>query len=75
MSDIELEHLIKMLNQIADNVALGEADELIAPRVADHVTRFWAASMKQKLMQYADSDGDKLQPAAKQALVLLQQQA
>jgi len=73
MSDTELEHLIKMLNQIADNVAMGEADELIAPRVADHVTRFWAPSMKQKIFQYADGGGEKLCPASRQAIELLQQ--
>jgi formate dehydrogenase subunit delta len=74
MSDTELEHLIKMLNQIADNVAIGESDELVARGVANHVERFWAPSMREKINRYADSDGEKLQAASKLAIELLKTQ-
>ncbi len=67
----ELDHLIKMINQIADNIAIGESDEVAIPRVADHVQRFWARPMKEAITHYAESDGVGLRPAAKAALSLL----
>ena len=73
MSDSELEHLIKMLNQIANNVAIGESDELVARSVANHVEKFWAPSMREKINRYAESDGEKLQSVSKQAIALLRQ--
>ena len=39
MAGTELQHLIKMMNQISDNMALTENDELAAARVADHIKR------------------------------------
>ncbi len=70
-NDAELDHLIKMINQIADNIAIGESDELAIPKVADHVQRFWARSMKEAITHYAEHDGVELRPAARAALLLL----
>ena len=71
MSVTELEHLIKMINQIADNVTTSESDEIRAQNVAAHVQRFWAPSMRNTLKAYADSDGEKLQPIALMAVTCL----
>ena len=39
----EIEHLVKMANQIADNFSFhGDAEK----RTADHLRRFWAPSMR-----------------------------
>lgn len=70
-TSMEIDHLIKMINQIADNIAIGENDDVAAPKVADHVKRFWARPMKEKIIQYAESDGESLQPAARVAISLL----
>ena len=64
----ELEHLIKMINQIASNIAIGEDEEVAAAKVADHVKRFWAKSMKQQITAYVEDGGDQLQPAASNAV-------
>ena len=72
MSSTELEHLIKMINQIADNIAIGESDDAAAIKLADHIKRFWARSMKEQIFRYAESDGEKLQPVVLKALSLLQ---
>tara|TARA_B110000014_G_C19921487_1_gene476736 strand:+ start:495 stop:734 length:240 start_codon:yes stop_codon:yes gene_type:complete len=64
----ELEHLISMINQIAGNIAIGQSDEVAAEKVADHVKRFWAKSMKQKIIAYLEGGGDDLQPAASAAV-------
>ena len=66
MSSIELEHLIKMLNQIADNVVIADEDE--AQCVAIHVNKFWTRSMKETVAQYAREDGSELKPAALNAV-------
>ena len=71
MSSIELDHLIKMSNQIADNIAIGANDSTTASKVADHITRFWARPMKEQIIHYAASDGNRLNPIAKMAITLL----
>lgn len=73
MSNTELEHLIKMINQIADNIAIGESDESASVQLASHIKRFWARSMKQKIISYAQHDGEKLQPLVHKALAQLAQ--
>ena len=71
MTSTELEHLIKMINQIADNVTTSESDEVRAQNVAAHLKRFWAPSMRTTLRSYAGTDGDLLQPIAQRAVELL----
>ncbi len=52
----ELQQLIKMANQIADNFAFhDDAQE----RVADHLQRFWAPQLREKLAAHiADGASD-----------------
>lgn len=71
MSATELNHLIKMINQISNNIAPGEDDNVAAPKVADHIKRFWAPHMKQQVIEYAQNDGAELQPTAMAAISLL----
>lgn len=68
MSNTELEHLIKMINQIADNIAIGESEDSASTQLASHIKKFWARSMKEKIISYADSDGEKLRPVARKAV-------
>jgi formate dehydrogenase subunit delta len=68
MSATELDHLIKMINQIADNIAIGDDDTLTAPQVTNHLNKFWARTMKEKIIAYAASDGDQLNSVAKIAV-------
>lgn len=71
MSAVELDHLVKMINQIADNIAIGESEMETAPRVVDHVNRFWARPMKEQIIAYADIDGEQLNAVAKRAIAQL----
>ena len=70
MVDSELNHLIKMINQIADNID-SAASNSAEHKVADHIKRFWAPSMKEKIIDYSQCDGERLQPVAKAAISLL----
>lgn len=74
MSSTELEHLIKMLNQIAENLANEEGEDSGAKDVAIHVKKFWAPSMIKTITQYAESDGGNLQATALAAVGLLGKQ-
>ena len=61
----EIEQLIKMANQIADNLVFQDD---AAERTADHLRRFWAPSMRQQLLDYSAAGGDGLKPAARAAV-------
>lgn len=50
----EIEHLVKMANQIADNFSYH--DDQVA-RTADHLKRFWAPPMRRNLAAYVASGG------------------
>ena len=61
----EIEHLVKMANQIADNFSFHED---CVDRIRDHLQRFWAPSMRVKLAEYELSGGDGLKPEVRRAL-------
>jgi len=55
----EIEQLVKMANQIADNFSFHED---AVDRLADHLQRFWAPSMRQKLIDFIEAGGRGLKP-------------
>lgn len=59
MPDAELNNLIRMANQIAANFSFHDDAE---DRVLDHLTRFWAPSMRQSLSAHAVGGGEGLEP-------------
>jgi NADPH-dependent 7-cyano-7-deazaguanine reductase QueF len=61
----EVEQLVKMVNQIADNFSFH--DDAV-DRIADHLLRFWAPSMQKKLIDFDHAHGVELKPAAREAL-------
>lgn len=65
----EVDQLVKMANQIADN--FGFHDDA-ADRVADHLKRFWAPSMRKKLLEFDANRGAALKPVAREALKRLE---
>ena len=68
MMDQELTHLIKMTNQIAAHCAPGEPSSVAADRAANHLTRFWAPSMRLQIKGYLLEDGGLLDDTAKDAV-------
>jgi ABC-type transporter Mla subunit MlaD len=61
----EVDQLVKMANQIADN--FGFHDDAV-DRIADHLARFWAPSMQKKLIDHDKTQGADLRPAAREAM-------
>ena len=65
----EIEQLVKMANQIADNFSFHED---AVDRLADHLQRFWAPSMTKKLLEFQQAGGDGLKPAVVAAVQRLE---
>lgn len=61
----EVEHLVKMANQIAANFSFHDD---AAERIADHLRRFWAPSMRDRLIEHERSGPAGLDPAVREAL-------
>ena len=55
----EIDQLVKMSNQIADNFSFHED---AVDRLADHLQRFWAPSMRKKLIEFLEAGGEGLKP-------------
>lgn len=71
MGNHQLTSLIKMANQIAaNNTHIGD-ETAEAEMVANHLTKFWARSMKQQIREYLEKDGSELLPIAKKAVASL----
>ncbi len=71
MANHQLTSLIRMANQIAaNNKHLGD-ETAEAEMVANHLSKFWARSMKAQIKEYLDSDGSDLLPIAKKAVASL----
>jgi formate dehydrogenase subunit delta len=65
--------LVKMANQIANNVAPGQNQNEVAKATADHLMRFWARSMKKQIISCLDNNNNLLEPAAEDAVYLLEE--
>jgi len=70
--DPQLQSSIRMLNQIAANLTYFADDEQAAAAVASHLNKFWARSMKQQIIAFAEEDEEqKLCTIAQRAVALL----
>jgi len=61
----EVEQLVKMANQISENFSFH--DDAVE-RLTDHLQRFWAPSMRQKLIEFHQSGGSGLMPTVISAI-------
>jgi formate dehydrogenase subunit delta len=68
MTDTETQHILQMANQIAANFSFHE-DQVA--RVADHLNRFWAPSMRASLSAHVAQGGAGLEPVVIEAAGLL----
>ena len=56
--------LVRMANQIAENFDYGAGDDKAADGVLDHLRRFWTPDMKAAIIEYRQSDGASLSKVA-----------
>ena len=68
MSGQQIDHLVKMANQIALN--FGSERDLIqaAARTREHLKKFWTRDMRGQLAAHAEAGGDDLSPCVRQML-------
>ncbi len=67
--------IIKMSNQIADNIGMHLSTEQAADKVVNHIQLFWAKSMKNNLIKYFQEDGAQLGNITKRAVEKLMTKA
>ena len=67
MSANNSEHLVKMANQIVQNIPAATAAARIAS-AASHMDKFWSPLMKKQIGEYLAEGGADLLPEATQAL-------
>ena len=65
----EVEQLVKMANQIAENFSFHDDS---VERLADHLQRFWAPSMRTQLIAFHQNGGPGLKPDVVAAIEQLQ---
>lgn len=63
MSGRQIDHLVKMANQIALNFGELRKPEEAARKTAEHLQKFWTPDMRRQLSAYAEEGGDGLSPA------------
>ena len=71
MSQSEREHLVQMINQIAQNNISAGDEHAVAEVVANHINKFWSRRMKVLLSEQIASGEARLLPAAKLAAGLM----
>lgn len=71
MSHSQLDQLVSMANQIADNNGHQGDETVVADFVALHLKRFWARSMKQQIIDYSKTADNNLNHMAAQAVAVL----
>jgi len=49
---MDVNKLVRMANQIADNFDYGVGDDKAADGVLDHLSRFWTPEMKAAIIEY-----------------------
>lgn len=64
----ELQRLIDMANQIATNLALQGCEEEAVEKIATHIKRFWARSMKEQVIAYSKQMDNDLLPLTQKAI-------
>ncbi|RLA39334.1 MAG: formate dehydrogenase [Gammaproteobacteria bacterium] len=67
MSANSSEHLVKMANQIVQNIPAATAEARIES-AADHIDKFWSPLMKKQIGEYMSEGGENLIPEATAAL-------
>lgn len=67
----QIEHLVKMANQIALNLGAGYEDTEAQERIRNHFSRFWTPQMRRQLTAYW-REGGELAPVVAAALAALE---
>lgn len=62
MSARQINHLVKMANQIALNMAAWGDEAEVAAKTSEHIEKFWTCAMREQLLDFWRADGEDLCP-------------
>ena len=62
MSGTQTDHLVRMANQIALNMAAWGDEEAVARMTGEHIRKFWTPAMRAQLLDYRRAGGGDLSP-------------
>lgn len=68
----QVDHLVKMANQIALNMGAWGDEEAVARKTAEHLEKFWTPDMRELLRTCRTGNGGELSPVAARAMALLE---
>ena len=68
MTGRQAEHLARMANQIAHNLAAWGDESEVARRTGEHLAKFWTPAMREQLLTLARTGEAELHPAVTLAL-------
>ena len=63
MTAKQVEQLVKMSNQIAQNLGAGRDQQLAANKTGEHIIRFWTPAMRAQLLEFWRGGGEGVSPA------------
>jgi len=69
---MDVDKLVRMANQIAANFDYGADEEKVAAGAADHIGRYWTASMRAAVIEGHRQGLLELSPLAARAVELLE---
>ena len=52
---VQIEKLLRMAEQICDNLRFSEDHAAVAEKAAEHINRFWDSRMRNALLDYGES--------------------
>jgi formate dehydrogenase subunit delta len=74
VTDHQLQNLIKMINEISANNLHHGDENVAADLVATHLKKFWARSMKARIIDYEENGGEELSAVSRLAVESLKRQ-
>ena len=63
MTARQIDHLVKMANDIALNMAAWGNEQEVARMTGEHMQKFWTPAMLRQLIEYHRAGGAELSPA------------
>ena len=68
MAAKQIDHLVKMANQIAINTGAHSDAADSMDRTAEHFRKFWTPAMREQITDYWQGGGENLEPVVADAL-------
>ena len=70
----QIEHLVKMAEQIALNFRAWGDEDAVAEKICEHLRKFWTPAMQGQLLDNWRADATVLSPAVQHAMARLEEE-